>query len=493
MTNVFFNFKARALALFLALCICFTALPSFRGFAAPAWPQDVLIEAEGGILVDADSGTILYGKNIHQRYYPASITKILTALIIIERCKLDDTITFSYDAIHNVESGSTSAGYGVGDKITVREALYALLLRSANEVANALAEHCAGSREAFAQLMNEKAASLGCKESHFANPSGLNDENHYTTAYDFSLIAMAAFRNPTFVEFDSTTYYELPPNSVNANPFTIYCGHKMLKKSSGLYYPGVIGGKTGYTMTAGNTLVTCAERDNLKLISVILNGHLTHYSDTKKLLDFGFSNFKAVNPEGADNHYEKPQTDLDLVGRQKTLLSLSGGKTITLPKTAQLSDTTSTLSYDLPSDAPESAVAQIRYLYGDRTVGSVWLCAALPDSDSGSKISTSYNVKALRRLRYRLTSLPLPLALTIGGIVLLLLLLLFFLHRHKKQQAAADLAFSRSMNRVAEREAFNGPKELSDGPSSVDRYLGDSSLSRRKRGRGFFSRFFRRR
>lgn len=171
MTTVFSHIKARALALFLACCICFTALQPSESFAEPAWPQDVLIEAEGGILVDADSGTVLYGKNIHQRYYPASITKILTALIVIERCKLDDTITFSYDAVHNVESGSTSAGYGVGDKITVREALYALLLRSANEVANALAEHCAGSREAFARLMNEKAASLGCKESHFTNPS----------------------------------------------------------------------------------------------------------------------------------------------------------------------------------------------------------------------------------------------------------------------------------------------------------------------------------
>lgn len=491
MTTVFSHIKARALALFLACCICFTALQPSESFAEPAWPQDVLIEAEGGILVDADSGTVLYGKNIHQRYYPASITKILTALIVIERCKLDDTITFSYDAVHNVESGSTSAGYGVGDKITVREALYALLLRSANEVANALAEHCAGSREAFARLMNEKAASLGCKESHFTNPSGLNDENHYTTAYDYSLIAMAAFKNPTFVEFDSTTYYELPPNSANAEPFTIYCGHKMLKKSSGLYYPGIIGGKTGYTMTAGNTLVTCAERDNLKLITVILNGHLTHYSDTKKLLDFGFANFKAVNPEGTDNHYEKPQTDLDLVGRHKTLLSLSGGKTITLPKTAQLSDTTSTLSYELPSDAPENAVAQIRYLYGERTVGSVWLCATLPDS--GNKVSTSSNAKALRRLRYRLTSLPLPLAAAVGGLVLLLLLLLFALRRHRRQRAAADLAFSRSMNRVADRESFNGPKELSDSASSLDRYLGDSSLSRRRRRPGFFSRLFRRR
>ena len=491
MSRFFVRAAQTVAALLLALCVFFTTLPTLQSFAAPAWPQDVLIEAEGGILVDASSGCVLYGKNIHERYYPASITKILTALIVIERCNLDDTITFSYDAVHNVENGSTSAGYGVGDRITVREALYALLLRSANEVANALAEHCAGSREAFAALMNEKAASLGCKESHFTNPSGLNDENHYTTAYDYSLIAMAAFKNPTFLEFDSTTYYELPPNSANAEPFTIYAGHKMLKKSSGLYYPGIIGGKTGYTMTAGNTLVTCAERDNLRLITVVLNGHLTHYSDTKKLLDFGFSNFKAVSPEGSDNRYEKPQTDLDLVGRHNTLLSLSGGKTIVLPRTAQLSDTTSTLSYELPADAPADAVAQIRYLYGDRTVGSVWLCAAAPESNN--QVSTSSNAKALRRLRYRITSLPRRLIAAIAAGVLIFLLLLFFLHRRRKRQRAAELAFSRSMNRVAEREAFNAPKELSNGPSSVERYLGDSSLSRRGRRKGFFSRFFSRR
>lgn len=491
MKHFFVRAKQAVLAPLLAFCVCLTSLSPLESLAAPAWPQEVSIEAEGGILIDATSGCVLYGKNIHERYYPASITKILTALIVIERCNPDDIITFSYDAVHNVESGSTSAGYGVGDKITVREAIYALLLRSANEVANALAEHCAGSREAFAALMNEKAESLGCKESHFTNPSGLNDENHYTTAYDFSLIAMAAFKNPTFVEYDSTSYYELPPNSANAEPFTIYAGHKMLKKSSGLYYPGIIGGKTGYTMTAGNTLVTCAERDNLRLITVVLNGHLTHYSDTKKLLDFGYSNFKAVSPEGNDNRYEKPQTDLDLVGRHDTLLSLSGGKTIVLPRTAQLSDTTSTLSYELPADAPADAVAQIRYLYGERTVGSVWLCAAT--QESVSKVSTSSNAKALRRLRYRITNLPRRLIMVVTAGILIFLLLLFFLHRRRKRQRAAELAFSRSMNRVAEREAFNAPKELSSGPSSVERYLGDSSLSRRGRRNGFFSRLFSRR
>jgi len=284
----FFLCSTLVMILVFSLCV----LPAFA--AAPAWPENINIEAEGGILMDAGSGAVLYGKNIHERYFPASITKILTALIIIDKCNLDDTITFSHNAVYNVEKGSTNAGYDVGDKITVRQALYVLLLKSANEVANALAEHCAGSMDQFAVMMNEKAKELGCLGSHFTNPSGLNDENHYTTPYDFALICKAAYENPTFVEFDSTTYYELPANSKNPEPFTVYCGHKMLKKNSSLYYPGIIGGKTGYTTLAGNTLVTCAERDGMKLIAVILNGHQTHYTDTKSLLDYGFGNFKRL-------------------------------------------------------------------------------------------------------------------------------------------------------------------------------------------------------
>ena len=170
-----------------------------------------------------------------------------------------------------------------------------ILLKSANEVANALAEHTAGSIQNFAVLMNAKARELGCQESHFNNPSGLNDPQHYTSAYDMALIAQAAFQNETFVTIDSSLYYDLPPTRHNPDGFRVYPGHRMLKKNTPQYYAGVIGGKTGYTMLAGNTLVTCAEKNGMKLITVILNGHQTHYTDTKALLDFGFANFQSVN------------------------------------------------------------------------------------------------------------------------------------------------------------------------------------------------------
>lgn len=195
-------------------------------------------------------------------------------------------MTFSNEAVNTLEPGASILGARAGDQLSVRECLYALLLQSANEVANALAEHCSGSIDAFAELMNEKARSLGCTSSNFANPSGLNDENHYTSAYDMALISQAAFSNPTFVEIDSTTYYDVPAGKLKQYPdgWRYYAHHRMLKKNDSLYYDGVIGGKTGYTSLAGNTLVTCAERDGLKLIAVVLNGHQTHYSDTKALL-----------------------------------------------------------------------------------------------------------------------------------------------------------------------------------------------------------------
>ena len=145
-----------------ALCLAASlALHPLYVLGAVSWPENVFVQADGGIVIDADTGTVLYGKNIHQQYYPASITKILTALIVLENCDLDEMVTFSHEAVYDVEEGSSSAGIDEGDELTVRDCLYALLLASANESANALAEHVAGSRDAFAQLMNEKAQSLG--------------------------------------------------------------------------------------------------------------------------------------------------------------------------------------------------------------------------------------------------------------------------------------------------------------------------------------------
>ena len=365
------------LALIIAAGLPLTAL------AAPAqapWPvPETFPQAEGAILMDARSGAVLYGQNIHNQYYPASITKILTALLVIENCpNLDDKLTFSHRAIYDVEAGSSNAGYTEGDTVTVRTALYALLLASANEAANALAEYVSGSIEDFCDLMNERAKGLGCKDSHFANPSGLNNENHYTTAYDYALICRAAFANDTFVQINGTTYYTLPPMQRQPDGATIYVHHNMLRRNSSQYYEGIIGGKTGYTTLAGNTLVTCAEREGMKLITVVLNGHQTHYDDTKLLLDFGFENFKCIDPAEYGSEYDTVLEGLDITGDgvvNEDIIKPSPSGAVTIPMDSDLEDLNSELVYDIPAaaGAPENACAMITYSYGDRTVGSQFI------------------------------------------------------------------------------------------------------------------------
>lgn len=365
------RFLTLLLCLLLAACIWPQA-----AYGAPDWPSNINIEADGGIVIDAETSAVIYGKNIHQQYYPASITKVLTALIVLEQCDLNESVTFSHDAVYNVEAGSSNANLEEGDVLTVEDCLYALLLNSANEAGNALAEHVSGSREAFAELMNQRAAELGCQDSHFANPSGLNDENHYTSAYDMALICQAAIKNDKFRKIDSALYYDLRPTIRDPEGHTLYAHHAMMKKNDSRYYSGIFGGKTGYTSLAGNTLVTFAERDGMTLIAVILNGHLTHYSDTKTLLDFGFNNFQNVDIASNDSTYGSMESDMTIAGLPAGDLSrivLEKGCSVTLPKDADFSDTNVTLEYDLDGQAPDNAIAKLIYTYNDRVVGSPYL------------------------------------------------------------------------------------------------------------------------
>ena len=255
--------------------------------------QQPVIAAEGAVLMDAATGNVLFAKNGETKFYPASITKLMTALLVAENCQLDDKVTFSATATTNLEAGAVSINMTAGDSMTVRQCLYALLLKSANEVGNALAEHVAGSNAKFADMMNAKATALGCTNTHFANPHGLNDTNHYTTPHDMALIARAAFQNEVVKTVASTRTYTLPPTIKNPSGLTVTMGHKMLNPSDARYYPGVIGGKTGYTSKAGNTLVTAVEKDGVRLIAVIMKSKSTHYTDTKALFDYGFELAKA--------------------------------------------------------------------------------------------------------------------------------------------------------------------------------------------------------
>lgn len=246
------------------------------------------IAAEAGILYDVTNDKVLYEKNADTKLYPASITKLMTALVVLEHAGMDETVTFSKTAVTNLESGAVTLKLAEGDQVSVKDCLYGLLLKSANEVANGLAEHVGGSVSGFADLMNAKAAALGCTGTHFVNPNGLNDPEHYTTARDMAKIAKAAFANPTLCQIDATLSYTFPATK-NAAAQTITPGHKMLYSTDSRYYEGIVGGKTGYTSLAGNTLVTCVEKNGVRLIAVVLKAKSTQYTDTKSMLDYGYA------------------------------------------------------------------------------------------------------------------------------------------------------------------------------------------------------------
>lgn len=352
-------------------------------FAKPDWPSDTGIESEAGIVMDADSGAVLFGQNIHVQKAPASITKILTALVVIENSSLDDTVTFSHDAVYNVEDGSGNKNaIEEGDTLSVRDCLYLLLMRSSNQAANALAEHVGGSRDGFVKMMNEKTAELGCENSHFANPSGLNDDTQLTSVYDMALIASAAYKNDTLLTISKNKSYRLPATKNNPDGVTIQPEHKLLittDTESPNYYPYAVAGKTGYTSVAGQTLVTYAIKDDRRQIAVTMKStQATHYQDTIALLDFGFLRFENVNISENETAYTSGDQPVQIGDNsyQPSDLSMDTSAVITIPKDASFADAEKTVVTDLPEDAPLGAVALLSYKYNDRKIGQVYLISA---------------------------------------------------------------------------------------------------------------------
>ena len=361
-------------------CVISIFSMSVCAFAKPDWPLDTGCQSEAGIVMDLDSGAVLFAQNIHVQEYPASITKLLTALVVVENASMDEQVTFSHDAVYNVESGSgNKLQLEEGDVLSVKDCLYVMLLQSSNQAANALAEHVGGSRETFADMMNEKAASLGCRESHFVNPSGLNDPEQLTSAYDMAQIGAAVFGNPTLLEICSTTSATLPPTINNPNGRTYSMEHKLVvtgDSSDENYYPSAVAGKTGYTSLAGQTLVTYAEQDGRRQVAVTLKStQRTHYSDTKTILDFGFARFKNVSVAENETNYvtgEEPVTIGDETYSPSDLY-LDEKAVVTLPNDAQFSDADKYLQTEIPASHPEGAVARIIYTYNDRQIGVAWV------------------------------------------------------------------------------------------------------------------------
>lgn len=338
----------------------------------PGWPQGPVIGAESAILMDVDTGTILYEKNVHEQLYPASTTKLLTALLTIENANMNDVVTFSRDAVFNIERNSSHIGIDVGEQLTVEECLYGLLLGSANEVAYALAEHVGGDLDTFVNMMNERAAKLGCKNTHFANANGLPTPKHYTSAYDLALIARDCYRNETLATISGTSRYTIPPTNIQPESRPLDNHHLMLNGFK-YAYDGIVGGKTGYTVEARQTLVTCAQRDGMRLVCVILKEESPNqFLDTAQLFDYGFNNFQKKNIYENEKKYTLNSatffhTNLDIMGSSKQILTISQSGDVIFPKTMEFDELDVEITY---SDGQQDYLATLDYSALGQPVGS---------------------------------------------------------------------------------------------------------------------------
>lgn len=345
------------------------------------------LDATAALLVSPDSGMVLYSKNADQKRYPASTTKIMTALLTLENVSnLDETVTSEAVDFENVTADSSNAGILLGEQVTVRDLLYALMLPSANEAAYMLARHVGGSWEQFVDMMNDRAAELGCTGTHFCNPCGLHEEDHYTTAHDLYLIAKEAMKDVTFRDIVSTVQHRMAKTNLHEERI-IYTTNQLIFSSFQPWsYANCLGIKTGHTSQAGNCFVGYAEYGDAKLFSVVLGcsdsskeypSVAASFTDTKKLCQWGFENFtsKTLARQGEEVTYTKVKLSTDT---NQLLLTAKADVVALLPKDLDVKE------LELVEDIPEEVKAPVKagdpigtatYRYNGTDYGTVELVA----------------------------------------------------------------------------------------------------------------------
>lgn len=360
----------------ILVSLSLSVLPVYAKNESP-WPKGPKVNAKSAIVMEASTGLILYEKNIHKKNYPASTTKLMTTLLALENSSMDDVVDFSKDSVFNIERGSSHIGIDVGEKLTMEDCLYGIMLASANEVSYAVAEHISGSIENFSNLMNERAKELGCEDTHFINPHGLFDKNHYTSAYDLALISKELLKNESFRAINSTVNYVIGPTNIQKESRPLCNHHKMLKNSS-YYYDGAFGGKTGYTVKARYNLATFASRDNIDLICIIMNedNGQDQYKDTQKLLDFGFDNYTAYKINESQDIKEQESFTLfskfnHLFNTENLPLKVCNKGIVILPDGIELEETNRSVHYDNNVSLQDgiNVIGNVIYEYDDKVVG----------------------------------------------------------------------------------------------------------------------------
>lgn len=382
--------RKRIFAALMAGIIMVGSICSSTAQAAAKWPKGPdkgSLSSASAIVMELSTGTVLYSKNIHKKHYPASITKIMTSLLTLENSSPSDVVTFTEAEAHGIETGSSSMYCVPGEKFTIEQVLYGIMLQSANEMCLVAADHVAGSVDKFVEMMNQRVAQLGLKDTHFMNPNGLHNDDHYTSAYDMACIAREAWKNPSFQKICGTRTYQV--KSTNKRKASEILGgqllnhHQMIngyETSSRYEKDYVIGGKTGYTSMAHSTLVTFAEKDGMQLVSVIMKGNSSkqgepnEYTDTTRILDYAFEKFSkhAVNGENSDVNENLFNTFDSYFNADQSPLRLSAESAVILPKGVALRKARQQIQYDnsVKLQDGENVIGTVKYTYDGRMVGS---------------------------------------------------------------------------------------------------------------------------
>lgn len=296
-----------------AAAVNFGTAASVNSDSIPNWPKGPDTVSETAVLIDADTGAVLYDKGKDELRYPASTTKMMTVLVAMENSKPKDSVTFTETGIRDITWDSAHINMKLGETITMKDCWYAAIIASANEVCAQMAEHVGGTEAQFVEMMNQKAQKLGCTNTHFTNASGLPDPNHYTTAHDLAKILRAGLRNNRFRKVIQTPSYTIPATNLS-EARNLHTHMPLIAKESNLYYEGCIGGKTGNTNDAGHTLAVAAERNGRTYIAVTLRaadlgGNCT---DSRALFDYAFNSFDTIDVNGRAVTVPKGVTVSDL-------------------------------------------------------------------------------------------------------------------------------------------------------------------------------------
>ena len=406
------NLKKLIVLLFISILILFSNSCVFANTEAPE------LVSQAAILLDYKTGKVLYKKNSTEKMYPASTTKIMTAILTLENCSLDEVVTVSYDTAMSIPEGYSSANLQIGEQLTVAQLLQLLLVHSANDAANCLAEHIGGSVESFVSMMNTKLNELGITSTHFTSAFGMHNDEHYTTAQDLATIMKYCMKNETFRKLAGSASCAIPATN-KYGPRKYVSTNELIIPNSSNYYSYLTTGKTGYTSQAGDCLVSCAYKDDLELICVVLggktvNGVSTRFSETKALYDFAYSNYSMQNVLAQNDIVTQIEVkrgtrdtkNLDLLAKNSVLVLLK--------------NTVSKDSLDFEINLNEKIKAPV--VEGD-TLGSVTY--KVDDIEYKTDLIASHNVEKSRLLE-------ILIELWIGILILFLVYKIFF-HRKKEK------------------------------------------------------------